>query len=163
MRANRGSIPVRKVPRCDQYVWIVKPDPDVDGQRGRGHSCRERATHTVTFTETGRQRTEHTCLAHLGDLLDHADRRRNFQRSMYAIEWPSPVVAEVTITVDTRAAAHGHHQLVRTERVITGPIPQVLIIGEPLLRVAPPRPRRDQHRHLGAHTDTRQSTQHTLF
>lgn len=163
MRANRGPILVRKVPQCDQYVWLVKPDPNVDGQRGRGHSCRERATHTVTFTETGTRRTEHACLAHLCDVLDRAERRREFQRYMYAIEWPAPVVSEVTIAVDTRAAAYGHHRLLRIERVIEGPIPQALIVGEPPLQVTPPRPRRDRRRRLEAQPDMHQSTQHTLF
>ena len=47
---RKHSVPPNKIPRCDQYVWIVKPTEE---NRGWGHSCRERATHTVTFVETG--------------------------------------------------------------------------------------------------------------
>lgn len=136
---RKNSVPPSKVPRCDQYVWIVKPNEE--GRRGRGHSCRERATHTVTFVETGPVRTEHTCLAHLGELLDRAERRRAFQRFIAGTEWPAPVVTTLTFTVDTGAAAYGRRRYLRTAQVITGPVTPALVTGEAPLQAAASRPR----------------------
>lgn len=136
---RKHSVPPNKIPRCDQWVWIVKPTEE---SRGRGFSCRERATHTVTFVETGPVRTEHTCLAHLGELLDRAERRRAFQRFIAGTEWPAPITTTLTFTVDTRAAAYGRRRYLRAEHVITGPVTPALVTGEAPLLAAVSRPRR---------------------
>ena len=140
-RDRNRSVAPNRIPRCDQWVWIVKPDLD-RGRKGQGYSCRERATHTVMFVETGRERTEHSCLAHLGELLGWAERRRAFARSLYGAEWPAPVVTELTFTVDTHAAAYGRRCYIRTERVVTGLVTPALVTGEAPLRAAPSRLRR---------------------
>lgn len=162
-RDRRNSVPGWQIPGCGQWVWTRRPDPAVDDDRGAGSVCRVRATHLVTYGQTGRNRprTEHACQAHIGDLLDHIARAHRWDRRLHGIEHPPPVVAELTFTVDEKAAAYGRRRFLRTERIVTDAIVQTLIAAQ--TAIPPAKPRRDRTRGPASRPPNPGAVQQTLF
>lgn len=107
--------------------------------------------------------TQHTCLAHLADLLDRAERSRRAARIIWKVDYPDPIITELTITVDTRAAAHGRRRFIRTERIVTGAIALALVADQAGFPAAPtPRPHRAEGARRPGPT-IRGESQETLF
>lgn len=157
---SKNSIRGWQIPKCDQWIWSIKPDPDIPGDRGKGRSCHMRATHQVTYRDSHSERTEHACQAHLGIVLDWAAKRRVWARRD-GIELPEPVIVELTFTADAYAAAYGRTRFLRTERVVTGGVEQALIATQS--RIPPPPPRRSRPHRPRASSPGSEPVQETLF
>ena len=160
-RDRKNSLHPRQIPRCEEWIWIREPDPA--GEGGKGYCCQVRATHIVAYhDEPDQVRSTPTCLAHIGAVLDWAQRRRSWHRWWSRIELPAPVVTALTFRIDTKAAAYGRHRILRTEQIVTGTVEQALFVSQTAIPPAPPRRDRST-RHGTSRSRARRGTQEPLF
>ncbi|WP_043737481.1 hypothetical protein [Nocardia asiatica] len=133
-----------QIPLCEGAVWIVAPDPDT-GLGGTLRQCKMRATHKIThhpsLLDEATVRAVAVCQRCLGPELERATESGDLRQCFGWPEVPAPVITELTVTFDPRAAAHGKQRILLAEHPLTGPIAPALIATSAAIQT-PPRPRK---------------------